>query len=1127
MELNKASNDCNTAELAMGCSVPSAGELNQAAGPVNDLAAHADVLEIMRRHLPDDAWHSLRIESVACRCISCSPTRPELRWALSEATNAALKPYEDQKSAAVYERAIKSRPEKMLLKAEHHGDRLKISLGLNRMSMAHRAIARLPITGHDAMLSWRFQQDNAEARSFTFRPFRLRATEGKPWSKKPSMRCELFPKQQVVLRWMRSQESGQGKDFMLEEVEEATLPSVGWRAEVRAQVPIYVRGGICADHPGFGKTIVTLACVQSALEEDEGAIIADLEARQRRNKEATGLLPIKATLIVTPRTLLKQWTEEINDKLAYGDGDVIVIMTQADLNKFTLEDFERAKIVIVNRTFLSSDQYLERLANFAAIPGPAAFTGRALSQWLKHADSQVRPHLETLRDHGVSALRKQIKKRYDEVLKSEELQAVVPSRRLVGKEFDAANAKPKTKEAKRTTTASRTISAENVDRPLFEMFYWKRLVVDEFHQNQPRDNAAIKSLQADKRWGLSGTPALTDFYDIAQFAEPLLGISLPIGSDTARVMIGRNMSILRKETTDFERFDAMRQPLSDAMHARMHEHHQACLNAFMRQNVMDFAGLPYSEHLVPVTLDPDHQAVYTEFSHNLSAQEMSIRKARASKTTERDERFSKSIEGALTAEEALSRLAVSPERALDISSGRVDLVKITAKEIQEQQAALLEAATAALAVENRSLAQWKTTLLDEQALGDSEAIDMVKATLVAAGSKTKPSKGAKKALPKVENNAQEASAPKAGEKTRELTARVMAMAEGLCSSIRAHRYFENIARMQQTTLKAMRCDSKACRASSPQTAKSAVSALCGHLVCSECQADMCKQDKTQCPAQGCDTAMHDYHLLWSHTLSDKSVRSRHGQKFEAATAILKKVAAKGERAILFVQYEQELDFAKEALAEAAISAIVVSNTTRAGAQVAAFQTNNDTVIVLNASDETSAGLNLQAANHVIFLSPLLRDSQYMYEATMAQAIGRARRHGQKQHIHVYRIAALHTIDVDILEHRERRVSAITEQGAPEVLAPAAARHLEQHDPPQPDHVQLVRRNTKFSLQPKYWLYTCDVNEDTNEITEYRYGLGSDEDDMAGARVASRERVAGWQDFSSQVKFSKAFTANDG
>ena len=60
--------------------------------------------------------------------------------------------------------------------------------------------------------------------------------------------------------------------------------------------------------------------------------------------------------------------------------------------------------------------------------------------------------------------------------------------------------------------------------------------------------------------------------------------------------------------------------------------------------------------------------------------------------------------------------------------------------------------------------------------------------------------------------------------------------------------------------------------------------------------------------------------------------------------------------------------------------------------------------------------NLTNANHIIFLAPLVANSQYLYEASMLQAIRRSRRHGQEKAVYVYRFVALETIDVDILEH---------------------------------------------------------------------------------------------------------------
>ena len=57
------------------------------------------------------------------------------------------------------------------------------------------------------------------------------------------------------------------------------------------------------------------------------------------------------------------------------------------------------------------------------------------------------------------------------------------------------------------------------------------------------------------------------------------------------------------------------------------------------------------------------------------------------------------------------------------------------------------------------------------------------------------------------------------------------------------------------------------------------------------------------------------------------------------------------------------------------------------------------------------------ANHVIFVGPLLADTQEDYVASRKQCIGRARRFGQKKDVHVYDFVALKTFDVDVYQQR--------------------------------------------------------------------------------------------------------------
>jgi hypothetical protein len=991
----------------------------------------------------------------------------------------------------------------MVFQISHTGAQTSaLQFGINLATLAHRAVSCLP-THSGSRLTWTLEQSLA-AGDLRLDPFVLRATIGNAAPEDISMSCKLFPKQALVLQWMQQQELGQS--FTVEEAEEAIVPALGWRAEVRAEIDVSVRGGICADHPGFGKTITSLALIHSQLMSGQD-IVADMRTRQTSDG-TRGLIPTKATLIVAPNTLVRQWASEIREKLGYLKG-VLIVSGLKDLDKYSIADFEKASIILVNRTVLGHADYAERLASFAAMPGPATNSGRAFSQWLAHACKAIPKHLSILQNNGLEALRNHVKSRYAELVGSEDFRAIVPSRRLVGKAYVDS----KGKITKAVKPALKAVPTGNLGKPLFEQFYFNRIIIDEFHQYTPREYASLKALKADKRWGLSGTPALTDFYDIAQIAD-LLGVPLRIGSDSTRTMAERNVRALRKEMTDFERFDAMREVPSDCMHARIHEIAQSFLDTFVRHNVMDFDEMTYDDHLVPVTLDVDHQAAYTELSQQLASQEMNFRKAKKSKTTTRDKRFMAAIADVDTAEEALSRDAAFFERSGDLRKGLDHMIKARLAEFGSMLKDLTAACYAAqheIKEHNQPLQQMAETLLKEGTLGDKDTIDHVTRILrstanpnAVALTKAK----SKKSTSDSDDEGEKAKEGKEISEARELTAKVNALAKGLLTTMRSERYINNVQKICDSSAPTT-CDSESCCADGKLGQKVAVSALCGHRVCQQCHENAREQHRTRCATLGCGASQQDHHLLWSHKLKQSGEASSHGAKLEAALQLLKEIQSKSEKAILFVQFPEQVQQAAGVLAQHSIPTTVVAKDT-AGGQIASFCTNSDTVLVLNASDETAAGSNIQAANHVIFLSPLLRDNQYSYDSTMAQAIGRVRRHGQTRPIHVYRICALHTIDVDILEHRENRTNALVEPGAPAINPPVAAVELEQHDPPMKEHLQLVKENGSFSLRPKSWLYKCGVDTDEEEM----------------AKTQSWSRVAGWEDFSSQVKFSRAFAGDE-
>ncbi|KAK0255105.1 hypothetical protein LTS09_009861 [Friedmanniomyces endolithicus] len=1115
---------CDQAKYIIGCHVQEQAEDIDTTAAIVDvtkdaafIAGHVWLFEIMQRQIDLDTWHPISSDAVCGSCQACAPSKPQLKWKL-DTDKKTLKAYEDVSMANEYERAFKARMEPIVVTSTGHDHGYTVNFGINVVSLAHRAAARLPggSSSHGVMAQWKLDTSSGSS-VLTSPKFKLVANTGHPPNVKLGMQVELFPNQRLVLAWMQKQE--QGIDFFVEESEEAVAKTTGWRAEVRISAPITVRGGICADHPGFGKTLTSLALIHAQYSEAGSSgtkISKGLNAR--RDETAPGLLVSSATVIVCPATLAQQWFDEIRDKIGSVSG-VLTVFKITDLARYSIPDFQEAKIILVNRSILGSEQYAERLAAFAAVPGPATKTGgRAFAQWLRFANKQVPEHLRLLQTDGRDSLSQHIQVTYREHMESSHAgsEASIPSRRLRGKDYVAAKGS-KASQAQSLRAATSTVDTKEVDQPLFEMFYFNRLIVDEFHQYDPREHAAIVALKADKRWGLSGTPALDDLYDVAHLAS-MIGVPLRTGSDGKGVMKARNIRAIRADMTDFERFEAMRTLPSMAMHARLCEIHQLFLDTFVRRNVMDFAEMRYDDNLLPVALDLDHRVMYTELSQHLNSLDMRIKRGKKSQATDRDEWLYRAVNTSETAEEALSKTVAFLDRDTfdEASSGLVTLIQLREEQVSDTERKLRHALIAAKQGEHENLQRWKQMCLDDGSLQDGETIASIKNILTSARNHADSgmATGKRKRSGASDEDLDDADGPAKPVRKNPLTSEVNTLSKRLVVAYRSLRYLHNVQQLQQHVTddldRLKHCQAVDCHGVKPGV-DLAVSASCGHIVCKDCHKSLDQIHSTKCPAEGCSCSLQLYNLLWTSKMGDlySTNPTPYGAKLEKIVELLHDIRGKKEQAVLFVQYEEQMREVQCALEGQDLLSQVITDAGKAAAQINSFQQNRKyTVMVLNASDETAAGLNLQNANHVIFVSPLLRDSQYTYEATMAQAIGRVRRHGQKKPIFVHRIVALDTIDVDILEHRERRTEAITESAVPVVAAPPTATiPLEANGKPKRERCQLVKVNGKYSMQPHSWL--CE-------------GQGAD----GQMRVKGKSRVSGWEDFSSQLKFSRAYTEDD-
>ena len=72
--------------------------------------------------------------------------------------------------------------------------------------------------------------------------------------------------------------------------------------------------------------------------------------------------------------------------------------------------------------------------------------------------------------------------------------------------------------------------AERMKAPALEMFYWNRVVVDEYTYLNDKSHTMITTLEATHRWVLSGTPPIHDFASVKTIAV-FLGLHLGVDDE--------------------------------------------------------------------------------------------------------------------------------------------------------------------------------------------------------------------------------------------------------------------------------------------------------------------------------------------------------------------------------------------------------------------------------------------------------------------------------------------------------------------------------------------------------------------------------------------------------------------
>ncbi|KAG8221025.1 hypothetical protein J3R82DRAFT_2535 [Butyriboletus roseoflavus] len=383
------------------------------------------------RHVDDNlhVWQTTDMPEDLHQCQRCAPTPPTIKWSKTGKKIVAI---EDSQEAGQYERDLKLRPNPFVTQLRLEQNTGMVKVGLNIASLLHRALSRLPSENRPERpsLSWRLDTDFAPAVKIQHPPFTLQSNRADPeHSQPPNFKLDLRKEQLRSLTWMLEREAHDVAPFIEEEISEATLEPLGWRAEGRAQRPVKVRGGVLADQVGYGKTAITLGLIDCSYQK----VRKEFESK----KDNLGKVAVKATLAIVPPHLTRQWRSE-SEKFAPGRfKKVVVISTATNINSLTIEKVQEADLVIVASNLFQSAVYLGNLESFAAGGALPSQDGRYFNARLEICLEALKKQVERLKNDGANSVMKTIReaRRQEEELES---QFFVAPKRLKGKSYAVA-----------------------------------------------------------------------------------------------------------------------------------------------------------------------------------------------------------------------------------------------------------------------------------------------------------------------------------------------------------------------------------------------------------------------------------------------------------------------------------------------------------------------------------------------------------------------------------------------------------------------------------------------------------------------------------------------------------------
>ncbi|WVW81897.1 hypothetical protein I302_103896 [Kwoniella bestiolae CBS 10118] len=1018
ISVNLTNDGCTHASALLSCRVPldpahSESMWRPAAWGEIDLlhqgnATFSNLAWITERLPPLDGlskWTALAdVDAAGTACERCAPRPPKIHWIKKAGklnknggkTKATIMAFEDKLEAGRYEHALKNRPAPFVVQLRLDNDIGSFRIGLNIVSLAHRALSRLPVNERKGQikLSWRLTPGQVADVPEPPRVFILPSNKRDPEHEQPKgFKLPLRVEQLRSLWWMKEQEAATGKThtFVEEEISEAALPSLGWRAEGKAERPVMIRGGVIADQVGYGKTIISLA------------LIAESKNLPAPEPAPAGLIDLKATLIVVPGHLSKQWPSEIirfTGKLF----NIIVIQNMKDLQSKSISELSKADIIVMASEIFEADVYWERFEYLSSQPEEWLSDkqgGRFFSDRLETAMDSLKEQVTILFDEGAEVVQTKMKERQKKLKEESEKRKEAHKtsefgKRMKGKayrdKYDDEGSKKRTKQSVediekweasedelsddedelasipvptfRNAKGTESFTSSNVHGdykrlscPVMHMFRFRRVIADEFTYLDKKSLAALLRLSSCYKWVLSGTPPVSDFPAIRSIAA-FMGIHLGIPDDAegnAQAQKAR-----AKEQTQAEKFHAFREVHSQAWHRRRDDLAQEFLNVFVRQNIAEIDDIPTVEHIHHIKLPASEGAVYLELEHHLQALEMQARKETKFKNVtqgDRNARLEEALVDSKTAEEALLKRCCHftldlTDKKRDAKSAQEACEHITGARSQQLigcEEDLYRSINEAVALhcwirkkggwgskdqEKQHFQEWVDDSSNtKKHQGDSEAADRLIKVLAKCGIKNGR-------IPDEPVHGKPAKVEKGGKvedvkwQLREQSHLLRKLSKELVARVRSLRFFEVVRKLQRNgpeakaVLEASECGHKP---STNPDKEMAVLSCCGHVSCLECMTKSADQQRCV-KGEDCHSAVRHTNIVKVRSLGIEGELSsgRFGAKLQKLVDLIHSIP-KDQRVLVFLQWEDLAGKVSEALSSGKISHVTLSGSVKARA----------------------------------------------------------------------------------------------------------------------------------------------------------------------------------------------------